>query len=108
VKIAGYEVSPVLLAALILVVLTDYGLKAWAVIDLMPRANERIRWGNRWVWLTLILLVNLLGSLSYFAFGRLHPTMSDEAAAEIVSRPAADRAQAAVDLLYGPRDEEEA
>lgn len=50
---------PALLVQLILLVV--------ALIDLMKRENTR---GPKWVWLLVILLVNIFGPIVYLLFGR--------------------------------------
>ena len=46
-------------------------LKAAALIDIKRRPASQIR-GRKWIWATVVTLVNSLGAapLSYFAFGR--------------------------------------
>jgi hypothetical protein len=47
------------------------GLKIAALIDIKRRPASQIR-GPKWVWATVVILVNSFGGapLSYFAFGR--------------------------------------
>jgi hypothetical protein len=46
-------------------------LKVAALIDIKRRPAEQIR-GRKWVWATVVTLVNSVGAapLAYFAFGR--------------------------------------
>lgn len=55
-----------LLAPLIIlqVVLFIIGL-----VDLLRRDSQQVRWGIKWPWV-IILLINIIGPLIYFVFGR--------------------------------------
>jgi heme/copper-type cytochrome/quinol oxidase subunit 4 len=53
-----------LLAPLLLVQLT---LQIVALIHL--RKRESVRFGNKWIWVAIIVLGTLLGSIAYFVFG---------------------------------------
>jgi hypothetical protein len=46
----------------------EAGLKAAMLIDLKRRPSEQVR-GSKWLW-TPLAFVNLVGPVSYFAFGR--------------------------------------
>ncbi|HHY40231.1 MAG TPA: negative regulator of sigma-Y activity [Syntrophaceticus sp.] len=39
------------------------------IVDLLRRDPQQVRWGIKWVWV-LILLINIIGPLIYFVFGR--------------------------------------
>jgi hypothetical protein len=100
------NVDPVILVLAVVYTLADLALKVVALVSLIPRPSEAIRWRNRWVWLAVIVLVNLLGPLLYLAIGRTEAPIGDAEAAARPRRPAAERARAAVELLYGPSPEE--
>ncbi|MHB1317407.1 MAG: PLD nuclease N-terminal domain-containing protein [Anaerolineae bacterium] len=57
-----------LLPLLIPLLLLELGLMAAALVDLSRR--ERVRGGNKLVWVLAIVLINLFGPLAYFLFGR--------------------------------------
>ena len=57
-----------LLPLLAPLVLLQLGLLVAALWDLYHR--ERVRGGNKIVWAGIIVLVNLLGPLAYYLFGR--------------------------------------
>lgn len=40
------------------------------LVDLLRRESEQVRWGTKWPWVFIILLINIIGPLVYFAFGR--------------------------------------
>lgn len=45
------------------------GLLASALVDLVRRPTAQVRGGRKWIWLPVVL-VNGIGPLVYFAFGR--------------------------------------
>jgi hypothetical protein len=57
-----------LLPMLIPLVLLELGLLVWALLDVIRR--ERVRGGNKVVWILVIVLINLIGPIVYFIFGR--------------------------------------
>ena len=69
-----------------------------AIVDLIRRPAEQVVGGRKWLWAVLILFVNLVGAIVYFAAGR-RPAPAVEQAPEA---PASERAAGAVDKLYGP------
>ena len=56
-----------LLPLLIPVLLIQLALVAVALFDLWKRPQTR---GPKWLWLLIILLVNILGPIAYFVWGR--------------------------------------
>ena len=56
-----------MIAYLIPVLLLEFGLLIFALVDLSrrPRTN-----GPKWVWVLVIVVVQVLGPLLYFLFGR--------------------------------------
>jgi hypothetical protein len=57
-----------LLPFLIPIVIIEIGLMVWALVDVVKR--ERVRGGNKVVWILIIVLVNLFGPIVYFIWGR--------------------------------------
>lgn len=53
---------------LIPILIIDLGLIAVALWDLYKR--ERVKGGNKWVWLAVILLISTFGPIIYLAVGR--------------------------------------
>ena len=68
-----------------------------ALRDLYLRPVERVAFGNKWVWVAIILLVSTIGAVLYLLVGRLPAPAVDVTASE----PARDRAENAADMLYG-------
>ncbi len=52
---------------LIPILILQLGLMVAALLDLLRRERTR---GPKWVWLLVILFVNLLGPIVYFVVGR--------------------------------------
>lgn len=83
------------IAALILVQLT---LQVIALVQLVRTPADRVTIGGRkWAWLLIIALGEIAGAIIWFAAGR-KPAAADDVRAQT---PAADRATAAADALYG-------
>ena len=60
------EIAP-LLPFLIPVLIIQFGLMAAALIDLVRREQTR---GPKWMWVVIIVFVNLIGPIIYFLLGR--------------------------------------
>jgi len=52
---------------LILALVIQLGLQAFALVDLVRREKTR---GPKWVWVLIIVLGELLGPIVYLIFGR--------------------------------------
>lgn len=77
-----------------------------ALLDLYRRPVEQVTGGRKWLWLIVILFLNSgIGAIIYLLAGR-------KAAAAVETAPAApvaDRADTALDALYGrPEDGDKA
>ncbi len=57
-----------LLPLLIPIVLLELGLLVWALLDIIRR--ERVKGGNKVIWILVIVLINIIGPIVYFIFGR--------------------------------------
>ena len=95
------ELSPGLIAVLVVFGLVNLALVLIALVSLVRRPTAAVRFHNKWVWGALIVLINGVGPLAYLALGRIDAPL-EEQAAPWTQRPAAERARAAVELLYGP------
>jgi len=84
--------------------LANLALIVAALVSLIPRPTAAVRFHNKWIWAALIVLVNWIGPLAYFAVGRVDVPLPDDAGAG--DTPAAERAARAVELLYGPPPEQ--
>lgn len=65
-----------LLPLIIPVFLLEMGLLIWALIDVIRR--ERVKGGNKVVWILIIVLVNIIGPIVYFLFGREEGPAEDD------------------------------
>ena len=57
-----------ILPFLIPIILLQIGLMIWALIDIIKR--EHVTGGNKVVWILVVVLLNLIGPIIYFIFGR--------------------------------------
>lgn len=55
------------LPLLIPLILIQFGLMIFAILDLLKRQKTR---GPKWMWALVILFVNLFGPIVYFVVGR--------------------------------------
>lgn len=86
--------------AFAVVLLLEIVLDVVALVDLYRRPVETVALGNKWAWVALIVLVNLIGAVLYFAIGR-RPTATVEGPIVQPTRSASEIA----DSLYGNPDE---
>lgn len=66
-KIFAMEISPKLILLLLPVAVIQLGLMIVALADLIRRERTR---GPKWVWVLVIVLINLFGPIAYLLFGR--------------------------------------
>lgn len=81
-----------------IVLLLEIVLDVVALVDLYHRPVARVVLGNKWIWVAVIVLINLIGAILYFAIGRKPATVGEQAARPV--RSSADIA----DALYGDPD----
>ena len=55
------------LPLLVSVIILEFGLMVAALVDLIRRERTK---GPKWVWILVIVLVNLFGPIIYFLAGR--------------------------------------
>lgn len=88
------------LVGLGLLVIVQIVLDVVALVDLYRRPVGQVAFGNKWIWVAIIVLVNTIGAILYLVIGR-------KAAPSVEVRPtapAAARASDAADLLYGAQN----
>lgn len=94
--------STPVIAVLAVLAVVEIALDVIALIDLYRRPVAQIVTGNKWIWLAIILLVNILGAVAYLAIGR------NAAVAASEKPPAGDRSrpqvEGIVDSLYPKPD----
>ncbi len=101
--------APVLIAMGVLYVV-QIGLAVYALVDLWKTPVERIQLGKKWIWVLIILFVNMIGAIIYLVAGKKPAAVADPsrqmAGTGAGDGPApADRAAAAADLLYGSKED---
>jgi len=76
--------------------LAELALVVFCILDILRR--RAVLGGRRWVWIVVVLLFNLAGSILYLAIGRAEPPVPETR----VEPAAADgRVAAAAEILYG-------
>jgi hypothetical protein len=93
-----YGLSTGTIVVLVLLGLLELGLMVWAVLDIIQR--PAVLWGQKWIWLVIVILFGLIGPLVYLAVGRVQPPVPETTADQT---SITDRARQTADLLYGPR-----
>jgi Phospholipase_D-nuclease N-terminal len=89
------------LAALVVLAVVAITLDVVALRDLGRRPTSQVVLANKWIWVAIILLVNIVGAVSYLAAGRRPAVLIDDAAP---SESTSVRTESVADALYGPRD----
>ncbi len=89
------------LVVLGLLAVAQITLDVVALLDLYRRPNQQLVFGNKWIWVVIVLLVNTLGAIIYLVAGRKPAAIAENA--RTASPPA--RIQNIADTLYGPRDD---
>ncbi len=90
---------------LVAVLVAQATLQFLALVSLY-RSRE-VLFNSKWLWLAVVLLLGLVGSLLYFALGRRLPAAAPTQS-QAVAGPRAnsgERAGHAVDVLYGRKEE---
>jgi hypothetical protein len=90
------------LVALAVLVVAQITLDVIALVDLYRRPVDQVVFDNKWIWLAIILLVNMVGAIIYLLAARKPPVLTDDSAPV---RPKAVGSDDIADLLYGPRDD---
>jgi hypothetical protein len=85
------------LVALIVLGVIEVALAVFCIIDIVRR--PAVTGDRKWVWIVIVVLFSLIGSIIYLAVGRAPAPAPEPPAA---AHPTGDRAATAADLLYGP------
>ncbi|HEU0206814.1 MAG TPA: PLD nuclease N-terminal domain-containing protein [Pseudolysinimonas sp.] len=87
-----------------IVLLLEIVLDVIALADLYRRPVARVTLGNKWIWVAVIVLINLIGAILYFAIGRKPAPAGEQPSGEgPVAKPARSAAEIA-EALYGDPD----
>ena len=63
------------LVALIVLGVVELGLVVYCIIDIVRR--PAVLGGHKWLWIVLVLVFNLVGSIVYLAVGREQPAAAE-------------------------------
>jgi hypothetical protein len=84
------------LVALVVLGLIELALVVFCIIDIVRRPT--VLGERKWIWIVVVLLFNLIGSIIYLAIGRAQPPPPEPRAG---AGATAGRVAAAADILYG-------
>lgn len=87
------------LAVMIVAGVIQVTLDVIALMDLYRRPTDQVALGNKWVWVAIVLFVNILGAILYLVVGR-RPAPAAEA---VAPSPSAGWTETIADSLYGRR-----
>jgi len=91
------------LVAMVVLGIVELGLAIYCIVDIVRR--PAVAGGHKWVWIVIVAVFNLIGSIVYLAVGRAQPEVTEARADPEPEAAARGRAAAAADLLYGPPPE---
>jgi hypothetical protein len=91
------------LIALGILAIAELVLDIVALVDLYRRPAQNVTGPSKWIWVVIIVLVNLLGAILYFAVGR--KSAPHDNATDRPTAPSKSPTEIA-DALY-PRDDED-
>jgi hypothetical protein len=91
------------LVALVALGIVELGLAIYCIVDIVRR--PAVAGGRKWVWIVIVALFNLIGSIIYLAIGRAQPEAAEARADPEPEAAARGKAAAAAELLYGPPPE---
>jgi len=57
-----------LIPLLVPILILQLGLQIYALVDLSRQS--RVRWGSKWIWVAIIIVLEILGPVVYFLFAR--------------------------------------
>jgi hypothetical protein len=89
------------LAVLVAMALWAIALDVIVLLDLYRRPTSQVVLASKWIWVPVILLVEILGAIIYLVAGRRPAVLTDDAAP---SKSTSVRTESVADALYGPRD----
>jgi hypothetical protein len=95
-------VSPTVAALVLVLLVVQLATQGYALVDLARR--DAVRGGNKWVWVLVIALGNLPGTIAYLAAGRPMMEADVAGAGSGANASGVDAARHAMEALYGPRD----
>ncbi|NTW28074.1 MAG: PLDc_N domain-containing protein [Coriobacteriia bacterium] len=88
------------LVAVGVLILVEIVLDVISLVDLYRRPVAQVVFGNKWIWVAIILLVNTIGAIIYLVAGRKPAAVSEGL---VPPAPTSVRAENVADALYGTR-----
>lgn len=85
-------------AAVVVLGAVQIAVEVVALVALARTPVDRVRFGKKWPWVLVILLVNLVGAIVFLAVGRLPVADAADAGPPAASGESMARA---VEVLYG-------
>jgi Phospholipase_D-nuclease N-terminal len=89
------------LVALGVLAVAEITLDVIALLDLYRRPVDQVVFGNKWIWVAIVLLASILGAIIYLVVARKPAVLTDKVAP---SASTSVRTDDVADTLYGPRD----
>ena len=83
--------------ALIVLSLVELALVVFCIVDIVRR--PAVLGDRKWVWIVIVAVFNLIGSIIYLAIGRVQPPPPET---RVEPGVVGGRVAAAADILYGP------
>ncbi len=59
------------------ILIIQIGLMIAALVNLIKRPVEQVRWNNKLPWILIVLFINIIGPIAYFVFGRTEGELPD-------------------------------
>jgi len=98
------ELPTGVLVALVVYGVFQIGLEIYALVKMFQTPEDQLALGKRWVWVLIIVFVNLIGAIIFLVAGRKPAMVAEPSGAQ--QAPVMDRARRATDVLYGSKDGE--
>jgi hypothetical protein len=66
---SAFDIAKIL-PLLVPILLIQFGLQIYAIVDLSRRSPQQVRGGNKWLWVAIIIAGEILGPIAYVTLGR--------------------------------------
>ncbi|MEO8527584.1 MAG: PLD nuclease N-terminal domain-containing protein [Pseudolysinimonas sp.] len=99
------SLSPGMLAILALLTAGQITLDVVALVSLARRPRTAVAFGNKWIWVAIIVLINMIGAILYLTIGRITAPPAEVAPAAPLDSAAR---KSVADALYGDSENRDA